>query len=262
MLLVGFLATKVPGDDPVMLDVWTKVWARGNVCDAKALLRRMCVENPRHFRSVTRHRRFFSRSRPAARISMTVMEIHTLVANSAAQAADVVQGVKNDQLTSPTPCRDWNVQKLTNHLLQIVNALTLSGQGKPVPDELWGENLFSDDWAAQFVSESRQAATAWADESSRTDMSDIGPAQMPTVVVATMLASDLVIHGWDLAKATGQGFQCDGEVAAMTYAFISETAEQGRGMGLYADPVPVSPQAPALDRALGLSGRDPQWRSE
>jgi hypothetical protein len=44
----------------------------------------------------------------------------------------------------------------------------------------------------------------------------------------------------------------------MTYGFLSSFAEQGRG--LFARPVPVPEDAPLLDRALGLSGRDPAWR--
>jgi uncharacterized protein (TIGR03086 family) len=87
----------------------------------------------------------------------------------------------------------------------------------------------------------------------------MGSIEMPAPAVATMLASDLVIHGWDLARATGQDFRCDDAVADMIHRFVADTAAQGRGMGLYAEPVPVADGAPALDRTLGLSGRDPQW---
>ena len=80
-------------------------------------------------------------------------------------------------------------------------------------------------------------------------------------MVATMLVSDLVIHGWDLATATGQQFQCNTDLADATLGFVAATADQGRGMGLYGDAWPVGGQSSSLDRALAVSGRDPEWSS-
>jgi uncharacterized protein (TIGR03086 family) len=78
-------------------------------------------------------------------------------------------------------------------------------------------------------------------------------------VIAAMLASDVVVHGWDLARATGQEYRCDPAAAEVAHRFVAETGEQGRQMGIFGAPVPVAADAPALDRALGLSGRDPGW---
>jgi uncharacterized protein (TIGR03086 family) len=74
-----------------------------------------------------------------------------------------------------------------------------------------------------------------------------------------MLVADVVLHGWDLARALGKTVSWPAEAVATTRDFVVATAEQGRGMGLYATEVPVPPTAPALDQALGLSGRDPAW---
>jgi uncharacterized protein (TIGR03086 family) len=76
-----------------------------------------------------------------------------------------------------------------------------------------------------------------------------------------MLGADLVLHGWDLARATGQTLHCSAEDAEQTGRFLDGFAEQGRGMGLFAAPVPVPADAPPLVRALALSGRDPLWRA-
>lgn len=80
-----------------------------------------------------------------------------------------------------------------------------------------------------------------------------------------MVALDeLVLHGWDLARATGQPFSCD---AASTDAVLAFTTEMARPEnaeqreGLYAPVVDVPSDAPALDRALGCAGRDPGWTS-
>jgi uncharacterized protein (TIGR03086 family) len=76
-----------------------------------------------------------------------------------------------------------------------------------------------------------------------------------------MLGADLVLHGWDLARATGQRFTCAPEVAEQTRVFLAGFAGQGRAMGLFAAPVPVGADASPLARALALSGRDPAWRA-
>ena len=76
-----------------------------------------------------------------------------------------------------------------------------------------------------------------------------------------MLGADLVLHGWDLARATGQAVRCSAEAAEQTGRFLDGFAEQGHRMGLFAAPAPVAADAPPLDRALARSGRNPVWRA-
>jgi uncharacterized protein (TIGR03086 family) len=83
--------------------------------------------------------------------------------------------------------------------------------------------------------------------------------QMPGSMVGRMVLTDLVVHGWDLARATDQPFHCADEVAETGYTFAAELADQGRTMSAFGPEVPVSASAPMLDRALGLCGRDPAW---
>ncbi|MFI5492260.1 TIGR03086 family metal-binding protein [Actinoplanes sp. NPDC051859] len=187
------------------------------------------------------------------------MQLNALLNKSITEAAAVVRGVKPDQLSAPTPCTDWDVRALTNHLLQVASALHLAGRRQTVPDELWGRDFMDEGWADRFDDEGRAAAAAWAQPSAWEGMVSMGGAEMPAPMIATMFASDLAIHGWDLARATGQDYHCDDDVAEATCRFITDMAEQGRQMGIYATPVAVPDAAPALDRALALSGRDPQW---
>jgi uncharacterized protein (TIGR03086 family) len=187
------------------------------------------------------------------------MHPNSSVAAAATETANVVRRVRADQLDAPTPCRDWDVRTLVNHLLQVVRALDLAGRGEPVPGELWERDLMSGGGSGRFDDEVRGAVAAWADPAAWERTVTMGGGGMPAAFVATMLTSDLVIHGWDLARATGRDYRCDDAAAELTHRFVAETGEQGRGMGIYGAPVPIGADAPPLDRALALSGRDPQW---
>jgi uncharacterized protein (TIGR03086 family) len=177
------------------------------------------------------------------------MQIDTFVAVAAAGAADLLRQVPDGTHGAPTPCHEWDVRALIDHIARVGAALELTGRGEPVPAELWTGAAPPFDAAA--------VTKAWIAPPAVARMGDM---DMPGPLAGTMLAADLVLHGWDLARATGRDVTWPPEAAAATLGFLTGMAEQGRAMGLFAAPVPVPDDAPVLDRALGLSGRDPGWR--
>ncbi len=184
------------------------------------------------------------------------MRLDTMLDHTIPGTAEVVRGVRPDQWELATPCGDWNVRTLTNHLLQVAAALELSGAGQAVPTDLWSGDLMDGDWAGRFDGYAGRAVNAWTRPPASVSF---GGTDLPGPLVLTMLAADLVIHGWDLARATGQDYRCDDDAARMAHQFVVETGDQGRQMGIFAAARPVGEDAPALDRALAGSGRDPRW---
>lgn len=173
----------------------------------------------------------------------------------------MVRGVKPDQLEASTPCEKWDVRLLLNHILQVDCALGLAGAGQPVSAQVWDRDLITaGDWANRFDEEARAASAAWAKPEAWNATVGFGGMPMPATMAATMLISDLAIHGWDLARATGQDYRCDDDVAQLVHQFVGEMGEQGRQMGIYAAPLPVAEGASVFSRSLSLSGRDPQWQ--
>jgi uncharacterized protein (TIGR03086 family) len=85
---------------------------------------------------------------------------------------------------------------------------------------------------------------------------------MPAEEIATDALDELVLHGSDLARATGQSFDCDpaSTQAVLGFTTMSAQPEQAamRG-GLFGPVVDVPEDASAFDRALGFAGRDPAW---
>lgn len=173
------------------------------------------------------------------------MSPHHIVAAAAAGALDLVRTVPAALRHAPTPCRDWDVAALTGHLYQVVAALDLAGHGRPVPPDHWQSDC--------------TGATIAADWTAPPDKVDMSGMVLPGETVVAMLVGDLVLHGWDLAVAAGRPYDPDPGAVAMTGEFLGAFGEQGRAQGLFGDPVPVPADAPALTRAVALSGRDPAW---
>ena len=83
------------------------------------------------------------------------------------------------------------------------------------------------------------------------------PTEMPAAMVGGMLLGEMLVHGWDLAHATGQQSAWDNDVLEYVHREVETSAEMGRGMGIYGPAVPVPADAPLLHRILGLTGREP-----
>ncbi|MFD0508431.1 hypothetical protein ACFQ0G_47865 [Streptomyces chiangmaiensis] len=78
--------------------------------------------------------------------------------------------------------------------------------------------------------------------------------------IGGIVLGEWLLHGWDLAVATGQKLNVDDELAAALYEDIAGKAEMARRYGVFGPEVSVPPTAPLFDRALGLAGRDPSWK--
>lgn len=77
--------------------------------------------------------------------------------------------------------------------------------------------------------------------------------------MAVVALDELVLHGWDLARATGQPFDVEPADAAALLPFLERSASPEGTPGLFGPAVPVPADAPVLDRLVGLAGRDPGW---
>jgi uncharacterized protein (TIGR03086 family) len=89
-----------------------------------------------------------------------------------------------------------------------------------------------------------------------------GGIEMPGEVAVVVALEELVIHGWDVARATGQPYACDGPTVEVVRGFVQQFAgpdQQDLRGEAYGSPIAVADTAPLLDRVIGLSGRDPTW---
>ena len=91
-------------------------------------------------------------------------------------------------------------------------------------------------------------------------MTSAGGVEMPAAEIAVVTLDELVIHGWDLARSTGQPYEPDPADVAAILGSSRLSARRRARRASSGRPFPVPDDAPPFDRALGLSGRDPAWR--
>ncbi len=190
------------------------------------------------------------------------MTIREFFPEAAREVVGVVRGARTDDLSAATPCADFDLKALVNHFIGTTGALTQVGLRKPLDaDDPYGSRRepSQGDWSTELASHAEALAEAWSDPTSWDGSVDMGDTEMPATVIGEMAFAELLLHGWDLARATGQQLTIPDEVALDLRHSIEETAELGRKMGAYGDEVSVPDQSTQFERALGASGRDPNW---
>ena len=85
-------------------------------------------------------------------------------------------------------------------------------------------------------------------------------AQMPASAIGELGLIEMLLHGWDVARVTGQPLSVSEQLGAALLRCLTPTLEQGRQFEVYGPEIPVAGDASAFTRALALSGRDPNWR--
>ncbi|ONI82799.1 TIGR03086 family protein [Saccharothrix sp. ALI-22-I] len=184
-----------------------------------------------------------------------------MIDKAVATALEVVENIKPGQLDAPTPCTEFDVRKLVNHLLFWGPSLAAAAHKQPVPPPAESEadiDLTAGDWSTDLSAQLHSTATAWSTPSAWSGMTSVGsPQQLPAEMIGAMVLGEMVVHMWDLAKATGQAPTWDTGLLEFIHADLLQTASMGREMGLYGPEVQVPSDAPLIDRIVALTGRRP-----
>jgi uncharacterized protein (TIGR03086 family) len=190
------------------------------------------------------------------------MNLHDEMTDAADAAARTAANVDASQFTLPTPDTDWDVKTLLNHLI-VWTSYSLearAGGGSVGADvterDFAGEAGFADGYRRQLD----RALAAWSDPAVWEGSLDVMGSATPAADVAALNLAELVLHGWDLAVATGQTYEVSDRAAAAALKAVAANADMFRQYDGFADPVSVTADASALDQVLGMSGRDPGWK--
>lgn len=166
-------------------------------------------------------------------------------------------------LDAQTPCTEYTVRGLINHLLfwapSLAGGATKEAIAPPAASEA-DLDLTGGDCLASLTAAVTAVVKAWSDPTAWQGVTHMGsPMELPAELVGSMIAGEFVVHGWDLARAAGRDLDVDPDIEAEVESGLAQNAELGRQMGIFGPEVAVPDNAPAMHRILGLTGRDPQW---
>jgi uncharacterized protein (TIGR03086 family) len=178
-------------------------------------------------------------------------------ARATAEFSSRVHAVKPGQWADPTPCPDWDVRTLVNHLVYeqlwvppLMNGATVADVGDALDGDLLGDDpVAAWDAAAAAASEAIGAAGALD------RVVHLSYADVPGEVYAWQLIGDLAVHAWDLAQAIGADPTIDERLAAAVVVKLTPDIETFAQYGLFAPALPVEDGAPAQAQLLALTGR-------
>jgi uncharacterized protein (TIGR03086 family) len=185
---------------------------------------------------------------------------------AARRMGDLVSSVPDDLLDAPTPCPEYTLGDLVEHVGGAASAFT-GAAAKDLGDATsqgpsGDSSRLSDDWRNRIPRDLAALADAWRDPDAWTGMTKAGGVDLPGEVAGLVALDELVIHGWDVARATGQPYEVDAASVEAVHGFVAQFSEPGMEearAGLFGPVVEVPENAPLLDRVIGLTGRDPGW---
>jgi uncharacterized protein (TIGR03086 family) len=180
----------------------------------------------------------------------------------------LLETVSDGDLGRPTPCTEYTVGDLLDHIRGVTvawggAAVKSSGDSSTMGPSGDASNL-DNGWRTSLPQRLREFAEAWSDPQAWMGMTRVGGNDLPAEVAGMALLGELVVHGWDPARATDQPFEPDPATLTTLYENVRQTFgpghDEARG-DAFAPAVAVASDASPLDQTLGLLGRDPSWSS-
>ncbi|WP_067451380.1 TIGR03086 family metal-binding protein [Actinomadura macra] len=177
----------------------------------------------------------------------------------------LLAGVRDSQLTAPTPCENYTLGDLIDHVNGLSMAFTWAA-AKHWPDlpsapPSGDASQLAPDWRTRIPEQLDALASAWNDPSAWEGMTKAGGVDLPAEVAGRVALNEIVVHGWDVARASGQPYEAEQREIDLCMDFVGAAVQDGDAApdGLFGAPVPTPDDAPPLDRMIGLTGRDPAW---
>ena len=183
---------------------------------------------------------------------------------AADQMAAIILNIRQEQLADPTPCERTSVADMLSHVhgLSIAfrdAAAKIVGPTTSTPGSANAADL-PRDWRYSIQARLAELAEAWRAPETWQGETTAGGVTMPAEVTGYVVNDELVLHGWDLARGTGQPYEVHPANLEAAWQFVANTPDDPKAReGLFGPRVPVPDDAPLLDRTLAFAGRDPNW---
>ncbi|MFC9971383.1 TIGR03086 family metal-binding protein [Spirillospora sp. NPDC127200] len=176
------------------------------------------------------------------------------------QTGAVIARVRHEQAGDPTPCRPWDVRTLVGHVVDEVARFAAVTGGEPRPPRA---DPAGDDWIDAYIDAAESLLKAWQRPGAFERTIRMPSGEVPAAWTFGRQITELVLHAWDIAKATDQPTDLDPELGRYALTWGRENlrpehraAEAG---GEHIGPeVPAPEDASLYERIAALGGRDPR----
>ncbi len=186
---------------------------------------------------------------------------------AAREMARLIGQVPDEQLGAPTPCPSYTLGDLLQHVRVLAEAFTVAGRkeqppgGSQPPPEGDARQL-SDAWRHETTDWLAALESTWSDPSAWEGTAWIAGFEAPASAVGITAANELVVHGWDVARASGQQLVLDDAALAPSQEFVAMMSgpgsDEARG-NAFGPALPVPAGSSVLDQVVAGNGRDPAW---
>jgi uncharacterized protein (TIGR03086 family) len=171
-----------------------------------------------------------------------------------------VHAVREDQWQAPTPCADWSVRDLVNHLtveeLWVPPLVRDGSTTEQVGDAFDGDRL-GDNPVAAWDGAAEAARAAFAEKGALEHTVELSYGQSPAAEYCEQMMTDAAVHGWDLARAVGADETMPDGLAAAALRAVEPHTQELAASGLFGPPVTAPRGADDQTRLLCLLGRRP-----
>ena len=174
-----------------------------------------------------------------------------------ALADRLISAVRPDQYARPTPCPDWDVRGLLNHIVNGNHRFIAIATGQPVPDR--ETVLLGTDHVAAFRSSLARLTEVFAADEVLTAAHATPIGTEPGTHLLQTRVIELLVHGWDLARATGQATDFDPDLCRSCLEILRGRSLPRGTDAPFAPVHPTSADASAADQLAAYAGRDPGW---
>ena len=177
----------------------------------------------------------------------------------------LLEAVPTDAMGAPTPCPDLSLGALIDHVGGFAKVFAASarkevGERTAQPPDPRADNL-EPGWRARIGADLSVLADAWDAPDAWQGMTQAGGQDLPGAMAGRIALDELVVHGWDIAQATGQPFSCDAATLGEVESTVQQVRDGNAGdiPGLFGPVTTIAGDAGALERVLSLTGRDAGW---
>jgi uncharacterized protein (TIGR03086 family) len=191
-----------------------------------------------------------------------VIDLHPAVA----RLSTLIEAVPDSALGGPTPCSEYSVGDLLDHIAGITVAFggaAAKSRGESADMGPQGDVTNLDaNWRISLPTRLETLGRSWKDPDAWSGMTRVGGQDIPAEVAGIVSYGELAVHGWDLSRATRLPFEPDPLGVSALFDLVRQTFASTQGgppSPAFGPPVPVAEDAPMFDQTLGMLGRDPNW---